>query len=136
MKYLNHLRELRNRILFSFLFLFLSFIYFFFNVSYVGEILTKPLFSLLADSPNQRMIFTSLPEVFVSNLKISLFAAFLISIPVLLIQLMLFISPALYKNEKKFFIPLVLLSPLFFFSRNTFCLLFFNSSYLEFFYNL
>ena len=114
MKYLNHLRELRNRILFSFLFLFLSFIYFFFNVSYVGEILTKPLFSLLADSPNQRMIFTSLPEVFVSNLKISLFAAFLISIPVLLIQLMLFISPALYKNEKKFFIPLVLLSPLFF----------------------
>ena len=69
MKYLDHLRELRNRILFSFLFLFLSFLVFFFNVKYLGDILTKPLFSLLVDSPNQRMIFTSLPEVFVSNLK-------------------------------------------------------------------
>ena len=114
MKYLDHLRELRNRILFSFLFLFLSFLFFFFNVNYLGDILTKPLFSLLVDSPNQRMIFTSLPEVFVSNLKISLFASFLVSTPVLIIQLILFISPALYKNEKKFFIPLVILSPFFF----------------------
>ena len=114
MKYLDHLRELRNRILISFLFLFLSFLVFFFNVKYLGDILTKPLFSLLVDSPNQRMIFTSLPEVFVSNLKISLFASFLVSTPVLIIQLILFISPALYKNEKKFFIPLVILSPFFF----------------------
>ena len=114
MKYLDHLRELRNRILISFLFLFLSFLVFFFNVKYLGDILTKPLFSLLVDSPNQRMIFTSLPEVFVSNLKISLFASFLVSTPVLIIQLILFVSPALYKNEKKFFIPLVILSPFFF----------------------
>ena len=114
MKYLDHLRELRNRILFSFLFLFLSFLFFFYNVNYLGDILTKPLFSLLENSPNQRMIFTALPEVFVSNLKISLFASFLISAPMFIIQIILFISPALYKNEKKFFIPLIMLSPFFF----------------------
>ena len=114
MKYLDHLRELRNRILFSFLFLFLSFIFFFFNVKYLGDVLTKPLFSLLENSPNQRMIFTSLPEVFVSNLKISLFTSFLVSAPFFIIQIILFISPALYKNEKKFFIPLIVLSPFFF----------------------
>ena len=114
MKYLDHLRELRNRILFSFLFLFLSFIFFFFNVKYLGDVLTKPLFSLLENSPNQRMIFTSLPEVFVSNLKISLFTSFLVSAPFFIIQIILFISPALYKNEKKFFIPLITLSPFFF----------------------
>lgn len=114
MKYLDHLRELRNRILFSFLFLFLSFIFFFFNVKYLGDVLTKPLFSLLENSPNQRMIFTSLPEVFVSNLKISLFTSFLVSAPFFIIQIILFISPALYKNEKKFFIPLIILSPFFF----------------------
>ena len=113
MKYLDHLRELRNRILFSFLFLFLSFIFFFFNVKYLGDVLTKPLFSLLENSPNQRMIFTSLPEVFVSNLKISLFTSFLVSAPFFIIQIILFISPALYKNEKKFFIPLIILSPFF-----------------------
>lgn len=114
MKYLDHLRELRNRILFSFLFLFLSFIFFFFNVKYLGDVLTKPLFSLLENSPNQRMIFTSLPEVFVSNLKISLFTSFLVSAPFFIIQIILFISPALYKNEKNFFIPLIILSPIFF----------------------
>ena len=114
MKYLNHLRELRNRILFSFLFLFLSFLFFFYNVKYLGDILTQPLFSLLENSTNQRMIFTALPEVFISNLKISLFASFLVSAPIFIIQILLFISPALYKNEKKFFIPLILLSPFFF----------------------
>ncbi len=114
MKYLEHLRELRNRILFSFLFLFLSFLFFFYNVTYLGNILTKPLFSILENSPNQRMIFTALPEVFISNLKISLFASFLVSAPMFIIQILLFISPALYKNEKKFFIPLIILSPFFF----------------------
>ena len=76
MKYIDHLRELRNRVLFSFMFLFLSFLFFFYNVQYVAEILTRPLFSILENSPNKRIIFTALPEVFVSNLKVSLFASF------------------------------------------------------------
>ena len=117
MKYLDHLRELRNRILFSFLFLFfeLHFFFFYYNVAYLGDILTAPLFSILENSSNKRMIFTALPEVFVSNLKISLFASFLISTPIFIIQIIIFISPALYKNEKKFFIPIIILSPFFFY---------------------
>ena len=83
-------------------------------MQYVAEILTRPLFSILENSPNKRIIFTALPEVFVSNLKVSLFASFLVSAPIFIIQLLLFISPALYKNEKKFFIPLISLSPFFF----------------------
>ena len=116
MKYLDHLKELRNRLLLSFLFLFLCFFFFLYNVEYIGNFLTKPLFNLLSDSSNQRMIFTALPEVFVSNLKISLFASFLVSIPFLLIQVILFASPALYKKEKKILIPLAVLSPFFFFA--------------------
>ena len=61
------------------------------------------------------MIFTGLPEIFVSNLKISLFASFLLSVPFLLIQIFLFSSPALYKKEKKIFIPLISIIPIFFF---------------------
>ena len=101
-------------------------------MQYVAEILTRPLFSILENSPNKRIIFTALPEVFVSNLKVSLFASFLVSAPIFIIQLLLFISPALYKNEKKFFIPLISLSP-FFYCGYPLCLLLFNSSYLEFF---
>ena len=51
------------------------------------------------------MIFTALPEVFTSNLKISIFASFLVSFPFFILQLILFISPALYKKEKKIILP-------------------------------
>ena len=115
MKYLDHLKELRNRLLLSFLFLIISFIFFFYNASYLGELLSKPLFKLLVDSDDKRMIFTGLPEVFVSNLKISLFASFIISMPFLIVQMVLFLSPAMYKKEKKIFMPIFFLVPILFF---------------------
>ena len=79
MKYIDHLKELRKRILLSFFVLIISFCFFIYKASFVGEILSKPLFDLFDDSDNKRMIFTALPEVFVSNLKIALFASFLTS---------------------------------------------------------
>ena len=104
MKYLEYFKELRNRLLICFSFIILSFIFFFFHVGQIVEILTNPLYELMSDPSNRRMIFTGLPEVFVSNLKVSLFASFLLSIPFLIIQIVLFASPALYKKEKKVFI--------------------------------
>ncbi len=114
MKYLSHLRELRSRLLFSFLFLILCFIFFLYNASFIGEILSEPLFNLLKDSQNKRMIFTALPEIFLSNLKISLFASFIFTLPFLLIQLILFISPAMYKKEKKTLFPILVVIPILF----------------------
>ena len=67
----------------------------------IVEILTNPLYELMSDPSNRRMIFTGLPEVFVSNLKVALFSSFLLSIPFLIIQIILFASPALYKRKKK-----------------------------------
>lgn len=114
MKYIDHLKELRKRILLSFFILIISFCFFIYNASFVGEILTKPLFDLFDDSDKKRMIFTALPEVFVSNLKIALFASFLTSFPFLISQIVLFIYPALYKNEKKIIVPTFLLIPILF----------------------
>ena len=114
MKYIDHLKELRKRILLSFFILIISFCFFIYNASFVGEILTKPLFDLFDDSDKKRMIFTALPEVFVSNLKIALFASFLTSLPFLISQIVLFIYPALYKKEKKIIIPTFLLIPILF----------------------
>ncbi|SVD15733.1 uncharacterized protein METZ01_LOCUS368587, partial [marine metagenome] len=74
MNYIDHLRELRNRIIYCFIFLIICFIFFLYNANLVGEILSKPLYYLLDDSSNRRMIFTGLPEVFISNLKISIFS--------------------------------------------------------------
>ena len=115
MKYLEYLRELRNRLLFSFSFMFFCFLFFFFNISLVIEALTNPLYQLLNNQENQRMIFTGLPEVFVSNLKVSLFVAFLFSLPIFIIQIILFTSPALYRKEKKVFVLVSIMSIVFFF---------------------
>lgn len=114
MKYIDHLKELRKRILLSFFILIISFCFFIYNASFVGEILTKPLFDLFDDSDKKRMIFTALPEVFVSNLKIALFASFLTSFPFLISQIVLFIYPALYKKEKKILVPTFSLIPILF----------------------
>ena len=114
MKYIDHLKELRKRILLSFFVLLGCFIIFFYNASFIGGILTKPLFELFLDSEERRMIFTALPEVFVSNLKISLFASFLVSFPFFILQVVLFVSPALYKKERKIIIPAFLFIPLLF----------------------
>ena len=69
----------------------------------------------LNNQENKRMIFTGLPEVFVSNLKISFFVSFLFSLPIFIIQIILFTSPALYKKEKKVFVLISIMSILFFF---------------------
>ena len=95
MKYLEYLRELRNRLLFSFLFMFLCFLFLFLNISLVIEVLTHPLYELLNNQDNNRMIFTGLPEVFVSNLKVSFFVAFLFSLPILLYKLFFLLPSSL-----------------------------------------
>ena len=115
MKYLEYLKELRNRLLFSFSFMFLCFLFFFLNIGLVIETLTNPLYELLNNQENKRMIFTGLPEVFVSNLKVSFFVAFLFSLPIFIIQIILFTSPALYKKEKKVFVLVSIMSIIFFF---------------------
>ena len=115
MKYLVYLKELRNRLLFSFMFLITCFFFFFLNINLVINLLIDPLYEILGQPENRRMIFTGLPEVFVSNLKVALFASFLISIPFFIIQIILFTTPALYKKEKRIFFLVSILSVIFFF---------------------
>ena len=136
MKYLEYLRELRNRLLFSFLFMFFCFLFFFFNINLVIDTLTNPLYQLLNNQENKRMIFTGLPEVFVSNLKVSFFVSFLFSLPIFIIQVILFTSPALYKKEKKVFVLVSIMSIIFFFLGILFAYFFFNTYDLVFFYFL
>ena len=116
MSYLEHFKELRNRIIYCFLFMFLCFFFYFFFAENVAQILARPLYNLVEESSNKRMIFTGLPEVFVSYLKISLFASLITSFPFFITQFSLFISPALYTKEKAFFRPIFFLIPILFFT--------------------
>ncbi|MGI8670779.1 MAG: twin-arginine translocase subunit TatC [Aridibacter sp.] len=65
---------------------------------------------LSTKSENERLIVTTAPESFTLYVTVSMYAAIALSMPFLLLQIWGFISPALYKNERKFVTPFVLLS--------------------------
>jgi sec-independent protein translocase protein TatC len=65
-------------------------------------------------SGNAKMIFTGLPEAFFTYLKVSLLAGIILATPVLFYQFWMFVSPGLYRNEKKYLLPVVILSLFFF----------------------
>ena len=66
------------------------------------------------DEIKRRLIFTALQETFITYLKVSFFAAFFISSPLILIQIWKFIAPGLYDNEKKGLIPYLVATPILF----------------------
>jgi sec-independent protein translocase protein TatC len=65
-------------------------------------------------SGNAKMIFTGLPEAFFTYLKVSLMAGIILATPVLFYQFWMFVSPGLYRNEKKYMLPVVILSLFFY----------------------
>jgi sec-independent protein translocase protein TatC len=63
-----------------------------------------------SDSPDERLIVTTAPESFTLYVTVSLYTAIAVSIPLILLQVWGFISPALYKHERSYVTPFVLLS--------------------------
>lgn len=108
----SHLEELRKRLIYSLIAVGVSFIICFAFKEWLFKILTLPLIAILPE--NSSMIFTSLPEAFFTYLKISFFGGLFLSSPFVLYQIWKFISPGLYVSEKKYALPFVLFSTIFF----------------------
>lgn len=109
-----HLGELRNRLIHSFIAVVIGFVAAFSFKEKLFEILNAPLLKAMAGNENTKMIFTGLPEAFFTYLKVSLLAGIILSTPILFYQFWMFVSPGLYRNEKKYLIPIVFLSVMFF----------------------
>jgi len=71
--------------------------------------------TLAESGGNRRMIFTGLHEAFFTQIKVSFFAALFLSFPFILMQVWLFIAPALYKKERRAFAPFLFATPILFF---------------------
>ena len=116
MPLLDHLIELRTRLLWS----ILAFIVAFFACYAVAEpiygFLVQPLADVLAklEGGNQRMIFTALTEAFFTQIKVAFFAAIFVSFPIVGTQIWMFVAPGLYKHEKKAILPFLIISPVLF----------------------
>ncbi len=96
-----HFKELRNRIIFCALFFVITFSVGYYFAQEIYEFLLRPFFMVSKSNYERKLIFTSPQEGFVTYVKTSLYTALFFSFPIFATQFYFFLSPALFKNEKK-----------------------------------
>ena len=111
---IEHLIELRSRILKSVLAVLVIFLPLFYFANPLYEYLAAPLMSYLPEGST--MIATQVASPFLTPFKLTLVLAVFIAVPYILHQLWGFVSPGLYANEKRFAIPLLISSVLLFYT--------------------
>lgn len=111
---IEHLTELRRRLIYSFVGLFVAFCICYYFKEEIYGFLAAPLARATPDPEQRHLIYTSLPEAFFTYLKVSMFGALMISFPIIANQLWKFIAPGLYKNEKKALLPFLIATPVLF----------------------
>ena len=107
---LEHLIELRRRLLWSFAALAISFGVCLYFARPIFGFLVQPLLAAGQD----RLIYTAVFEAFFVEIKVAFFAALMVSFPIIANQLWQFIAPGLYAKEKRAFAPFLLLTPFLF----------------------
>lgn len=107
---LEHLIELRRRLLWSVAALAVTFAICLYFARPIFGFLVRPL---LAAGQN-RMIYTAVFEAFFVEIKVAFFAALMISFPIIASQLWLFVAPGLYAKEKRAFLPFLVMTPFLF----------------------
>ncbi len=108
MSFLEHLDELRKRLLHACLGLAVGIAISFVFIDRVFEFIMRPLQEMLPEGG--RLIYTEPTEAFVLYMKIALLAGLVVAAPYIMWQVWLFIAPGLYAKEKRFAIPFILLS--------------------------
>ena len=111
---LEHLIELRSRLLKSIAALVVAFGICLYFVNPILAFLVQPLRD--AAGTGGKLIYTKLYEAFFVDLKVALFAAFMLAFPVISNQMWAFIAPGLYAKEKKAFLPFLIATPVLFLS--------------------
>ena len=110
--FVDHLTELRSRLIKSFIYLFIFFIISYFFAENIYSFLVEPYAEAVKDDGgNRRLIFTALHETFITYLKVAFFTAIFITSPIILSQVWKFVAPGLYKDEKKALLPYLVATP-------------------------
>jgi sec-independent protein translocase protein TatC len=112
MSFLDHLDELRRRIIYSLIGVGLGFVLAFVYVNELFEFVLRPMQEMLP--PGQTLIYTDPAEAFFLKIKLALMAGLILAAPVVFSQVWLFVAPGLYAHEKKLAIPFVVMSTFFF----------------------
>ena len=111
MPLLDHLIELRKRLIYALLgFFFVFFITFYF---------AKPIFSFLmqpALNDGYKVIVLDIFEFFFVTVKLSAFVSLIVGFPLIAVQIWLFVAPGLYRQEKRAFLPFLIATPFMFYA--------------------
>ena len=115
MPLLDHLIELRNRLMYSCAALLIGFVICYFFAEQIYAFLVQPLADIYEGQTGRRMIYTGLAEAFFTYLKVAFWAGAFLTFPFVAAQLWLFIAPGLYRTEKRAFLPFLAATPILFF---------------------
>ena len=110
---MDHLIELRSRLIKALLGFGVAFIVCFFFAKQIYNVLVWP-FVWVAGPENSKFIYTALLEYFITQLKLAMFGAAFLSFPIVASQIYMFVAPGLYKHERKAFLPYLFATPVFF----------------------
>lgn len=114
MPLIDHLVELRNRLMYSIAALLVAFLLCYFVSDKIYNFLVQPLADILAGQ-GRRMIYTGLTEAFFTYVKVAFWAGSFLAFPIIASQIWMFVAPGLYKHERKAFLPFLAATPVLFF---------------------
>ena len=109
---MDHLIELRSRLIKSLVAFVLMFLVFFYFSKEIYNILVEP-FGRVA-GPDARLIYTAPQEYFFTEMKVAMFSAAFFACPVIFYQIYQFVAPGLYNRERNAFWPYLIATPVFF----------------------
>lgn len=108
----DHLEELKTRLIRILIVVGIGFGVCYMFKEWSFKVITRPLVEVLPE--HSSMIFTGLPEAFFIHMKIAFFASLFLTAPYTLFELWRFVSPGLYKEEKRYVLPFLFFSTLLF----------------------
>jgi sec-independent protein translocase protein TatC len=112
MTFLEHLEDLRKRLFYSFLALFVGFVPGWIFSKQLYEILARPVTQYLPEGT--KLAFTTLTAPFMLYMKVAFLASLFFMSPFVFLQLWYFVAPGLYQKEKRYVVPFVLMTTFFF----------------------
>jgi sec-independent protein translocase protein TatC len=114
MPLLDHLVELRNRLLWAAGAIMVAFLICYQFKERIYGFLAHPLAVIIGGEAGRHLIFTGLTEAFFTYVKVSFWAALCLAFPVVAAQIWKFIAPGLYKTERRAFYPYIFATPVLF----------------------
>ncbi|MCM2293659.1 twin-arginine translocase subunit TatC [Allorhizobium sp. BGMRC 0089] len=137
---IEHLMELRTRLIWSLGAFFIAFIVCFFFAKHLFNLLVVPYKWAVVwahlDVAKAELIYTAPQEFFFTQVKVAMFCAMVISFPIIAAQIYKFVAPGLYKNERQAFLPFLIASPILFLMGACLVYFFFTPTVMWFFLSM